>query len=132
MPESTDGFQARSAQELGEELFRVHYAAVLAYVRRRAPAESVDDVVAETFLVAWRRLERVPVDEPLPWLLGVARNVLATDRRGSGRRTALAARLLSRWTELSGRPSDADHWCAAEWQSGPVTGALARLGERDR
>lgn len=132
MPDLSDGFQERSAQQRGEELFRVHHAAVLAYVRRRAPAEGVDDVVAETFLVAWRRFERVPVDQPLPWLLGVARNVLATHRRGSGRRSALSARLSSRWTELAGQPPDSNDWCLAEGQGGPVTAALARLREKDR
>ena len=32
-------------------------------------------MVAETFLVAWRRLDDVPEDDPVPWLLAVARNV---------------------------------------------------------
>jgi len=132
MTESTDGFQGRAAQERGEELFRVHYAAVLASVRRRAPAERVDDVVAETFLVARRRLERVPVEEPLPWLLGVARNVLATHRRSSGRRSGLAVRLLSRWTELGGRRSQSDDWFAEQLPGGPVTAALESLREKDR
>jgi RNA polymerase sigma-70 factor, ECF subfamily len=75
-----------------EALFRRHHRAVVAYTRRRAPAEAVDDVVGETFLVAWRRLDGVP-DQELPWLLGVARNVLATQRRGASRRLALTRRL---------------------------------------
>jgi RNA polymerase sigma-70 factor (ECF subfamily) len=75
------------AQQRFERLFRTHHAAVLAYVRRRASTERVDDAVAETFLVAWRRLDRVP-DEPLPWLLGVARKVLATGARAERRRRA--------------------------------------------
>jgi hypothetical protein len=41
-------------------------------VRRRAPESLVEDVVSETFLVCWRRFDRVP-DEPLPWLYAVAR-----------------------------------------------------------
>ncbi|MGH8873921.1 MAG: RNA polymerase sigma factor [Acidimicrobiia bacterium] len=45
-----------------------------AYARRRVTAEEVDDVVAEVFLVAWRRLEQVPTgDGAQPWLYGVAR-----------------------------------------------------------
>jgi RNA polymerase sigma-70 factor (ECF subfamily) len=71
-----------------EGLFRDHHVAVVAYVRRRAPQEAVDDIVGETFLVAWRRLGCVPAEE-LPWLLAVARNVLATQRRGAVRRRAL-------------------------------------------
>ncbi len=51
-----------------------------------------DDVVAEVFVVCWRRFEDVPAD-PLPWLLGVARRVLSTQRRGERRRGALRERL---------------------------------------
>jgi RNA polymerase sigma-70 factor (ECF subfamily) len=67
-------------------------AKIVAYVRRRAPEAVVEDVVGETFLVTWRQLERVP-DDPLPWLYGVARRVLANERRGRRRRTGLAARI---------------------------------------
>jgi RNA polymerase sigma-70 factor (ECF subfamily) len=49
--------------------------------------------VAETFLVAWRRLDGVP-DEPLPWLLGVARKVLANRWRAAGRRLNLQITLV--------------------------------------
>lgn len=132
MPESDDRLHARSAQERGEELFRANHRAVLAYVRRRAPADSADDVVAETFLVAWRRLERVPLDEPLPWLLGIARNVIATHRRGLVRRSALTARLLGRWREIDARPPEPVHRSPWELQGGPVVTALAGLKEKDR
>lgn len=75
------------------ELLYAKYApAVKAYVLRRAAASTVDDVVAEVFVVCWRRFEDVPVD-PLPWLLGVARRVLSTQRRGERRRGALHERL---------------------------------------
>ena len=49
-------------------------------------------MVADTFLVAWRRFESVG-DDPLPWLLAVARRVLANQQRADRRRGALAARL---------------------------------------
>jgi RNA polymerase sigma-70 factor (ECF subfamily) len=54
----------------------------------------VDEVVAETFLVAWRRLDDVP-PYPLPWLLGVARGVTANVRRSARRRDALHQRLAA-------------------------------------
>jgi DNA-directed RNA polymerase specialized sigma24 family protein len=58
-----------------DECFRQHYAHVLAYALRRLPDRSAaEDVAAETFLVAWRRLDDIPGD-PLPWLLGIARHV---------------------------------------------------------
>jgi len=63
-----------------EEIYAAHKPAVEAYVRRRAPESSVEDVVSETFLVCWRKLDRVP-EEPLPWLYAVARKTLANHRR---------------------------------------------------
>lgn len=56
-------------------LFEQHYGAVHAFASRRVGADAADEVAAETFLVAWRRCDAVP-DEPLPWLYGVARNVV--------------------------------------------------------
>jgi RNA polymerase sigma-70 factor (ECF subfamily) len=119
--------QSIDAAERLEELFRSHHPAVVSYVCRRAPAERVDDVVAETFLVAWRRLEDVPA-ESLPWLLGVARNVVATQRRAARRRGALHLRLRSLAVEAVERPSTE----RPSPGGGPVAAALASLSERDR
>src|SRR5919198_142052 len=63
-----------------EEIYEEHREAVRLFVRGRAPESVVDDVVSETFLVCWRKLDRVP-DEPLPWLYAVARKALANERR---------------------------------------------------
>jgi RNA polymerase sigma-70 factor (ECF subfamily) len=73
----------QSAERRFQEFYRAHEAAVLAYARRRAPAIA-EDVVAETFLVCWRRLDDVPANA-LPWLYAVARNVLANERRKQAR-----------------------------------------------
>jgi RNA polymerase sigma-70 factor (ECF subfamily) len=75
-----------------EALYREHAGAVRTYVRRRSAVEGADDVVAEVFLVAWRRLGDVPED-PLPWLLGVARRILANRRRAASRHAALLDRI---------------------------------------
>ena len=107
-----------------EALFDAHRRTVLAYALRRVddPADAAD-VVAETFLTAWRRLGDVPA-EPRPWLLGVARRVLANQRRGARRRTGLAERLGHELaTEPLAPPSDADL---------AVRRALARLSDEDR
>lgn len=62
---------------------------VFAYVRRHvASAADVQDVVADTFLVAWRRRSDVP-ERALPWLLVVARNTIANRRRGEHRQGLL-------------------------------------------
>ena len=68
---------------------------MLAYALRRAPsAEDAADAVADTFLVAWRRLENVPPEpDARLWLYGVARRTLANQRRGAERRGRLAERL---------------------------------------
>jgi RNA polymerase sigma-70 factor (ECF subfamily) len=67
----------------------------MAFALRRVPPTDAEDVVAETFLVAWRRLESLPA-EPLPWLLGIARKVIATKRRGNTRLSNLYTRLHER------------------------------------
>jgi RNA polymerase sigma-70 factor (ECF subfamily) len=77
-----------------ERLYRAHAGAVLAYARRRTAAGAADDVVADVFLVVWRRLDDVPEDA-LPWLYGVARGVLANRRRGDARRESLRAKLAN-------------------------------------
>jgi RNA polymerase sigma-70 factor (ECF subfamily) len=63
---------------------------VWAYAAARAGRQAADDVVSETFAVAWRRLADVP-EPPLPWLLGVARNVLRDRYREEARRAAFTA-----------------------------------------
>ncbi|TPG19391.1 RNA polymerase sigma factor [Pedococcus bigeumensis] len=84
-----------SPEERFSALFERTHVALLGYaVRRVADPADAADVVAETFLVAWRRLEDVPVGEQArPWLFGVARRVLANHYRGERRRVALADRL---------------------------------------
>jgi RNA polymerase sigma-70 factor (ECF subfamily) len=63
-----------------EQIYEQHLDAVRAYVRRRAPESVVDDVVADVFVVALRRIDDVPRNA-LPWLYGVARKTLANERR---------------------------------------------------
>ena len=65
------------------------------YLARRTDPETAADVLGDTLLVAWRRFDDVPVDGPLPWLYGVARNCLANAERGVRRRARLAARLTA-------------------------------------
>jgi RNA polymerase sigma factor (sigma-70 family) len=108
-----------------EELYRAHYDSVLGYVLRRAAPEIADDVVAETFVVAWRRRAIVP-KEPLPWLLGIARRVLATERRTTRRREAFLGRHAA---DLLAQPvSEPDATIAAR----DVLRALKDLRDRDR
>lgn len=75
-----------------EWLYAEHADRVLAYARRRVDPQDAPDVVAETFLAAWRRREAIPTDA-LPWLYAVARNVISNSRRAERRRDALHGRL---------------------------------------
>jgi RNA polymerase sigma-70 factor, ECF subfamily len=92
-------------------------------VWRREPAVA-DDVAAETFLVAWRRLDHVPAS-PRPWLIGVARNVRLNQRRSARRQRAVADRLAGRSVE----PAVPD---VVGGDAEIVRAALAMLSERDR
>jgi RNA polymerase sigma-70 factor, ECF subfamily len=95
------GLTGAVRRERFEALYAAHRAHVLRYVLRRTDgADDAADVVAETFLVAWRRLDDAPVEEVRLWLYGVARRVLANHRRGERRRSQLADQLQS---DLAGR-----------------------------
>jgi RNA polymerase sigma-70 factor (ECF subfamily) len=112
-----------------EALYRAHAGAVRTYVRRRSDVEGADDLVAEVFLVAWRRLGDVPED-PLPWLLGVARRVLANRRRGASRHAALLNRITfepASPASLSALPeSDREALLLVAWE-GLSPGQAARV-----
>jgi RNA polymerase sigma factor (sigma-70 family) len=125
-----------------EQLYRRQAGRVLAYALRRTSPAVADDVVAEVFLVAWRRLDDMPADE-VAWLLGVARRVLANRRRGDRRATALHDRLAFEHRDLTSDASAASAASAAgDAGDGDTRGAggvdervltaLGRLAERDR
>jgi RNA polymerase sigma-70 factor, ECF subfamily len=109
-----------------EALYERHYGRVLDYVLRRARRDEADDVVADTFLVAWRQLERVP-DEPLAWLLGVARKTLANRHRTTRRHNALISKLGAEGPfELRAAPTTQTGELEA------IAQAAARLSELDQ
>jgi RNA polymerase sigma-70 factor (ECF subfamily) len=93
---------------------------------RRCDPETADDVVADVFLVAWRRRAELP-QEPLPWLLGTARRVLANHARGQTRRVRLQDRLAAEPTAAQAAMSPAESRQAARLED-----ALASLSESDR
>jgi RNA polymerase sigma factor (sigma-70 family) len=90
----TEALGRELAQARFSVLYRRHGRAILAYaLRRTGDSEDAADAVAETFLVAWRRLDEVPITEARLWLYGVARRVIANQDRAERRRTALGQRL---------------------------------------
>jgi RNA polymerase sigma-70 factor, ECF subfamily len=112
-------------EERFESLYRAHYDNVLAYVLRRASADIGDDIVTETFVVAWRRRAVMP-EEPLPWFLGIARRVLANERRATQRRDAFLDRHAA---DLVG-PITVEP--TTEPGAGDILAAFKRLRESDR
>jgi len=77
-----------------ERFYNQHHGRVAAYLLSRTDRESAQDALSRTFEIAWRRFDDVPVRQ-LPWLLGVARRTLATQRRAQGRRDALFDRIAA-------------------------------------
>ncbi len=108
-----------------ERIFRDHHAAVLAYALRRADHARAQDAVSETFLIAWRRFDALPED-PLPWLFGTARRVLANQRRAEGHQRSVADRVAAEPAAPAPDPAQ------ALGEVGALRAALARLAERDR
>jgi RNA polymerase sigma-70 factor (ECF subfamily) len=110
-----------------EAMFATHHDAVRRYIERRQSAGLVDDAIAETFLVAWRRLDEIP-DRTLPWLLGVARRVLADQHRAVRRRRRLSERLrLDTLTDGLARD-----WEPPAGLTTELASALAALTEHER
>src|SRR6266536_2115196 len=104
-----------------EQIYEEHREAVRVFVRRRAPDSIVEDVVSETFLVCWRKLDRVP-DEPLPWLYAVARKTLANQRRRLAREQRVGAV----------DPRGGGRRTGAGWRLDPRRGLRGALGARSR
>ena len=115
--------QAR--RERFEALVAEVYEPIQRYVRRRADVDMVDDVVADTLLALWRRLDDVPANARLPWAYGVARRTLSNARRASRRHMQLVRRIEF---EPSTRPdSGFDHSLDPDLHT-----ALGQLSESDR
>ncbi len=114
----------RKRRESGfNALYNAHYGAVRAFAWRREPALA-DDIVAETFLVAWRRLEGIPGEAPLPWLLAASRNVHLNMRRSQRRRRQREVREAVRASAVEGSPA----WEQLPEEEACIWDLLERLG----
>src|SRR5690349_7553139 len=109
-----------------EALFDAHYRDVHRYALRRTEPALAEEVANEAFLVAWRRLDKVPREHPLPWLYAAAGHVLANQRRAEqrhARRSQAAA---------AERPPDGRDPADRLAERDVVLQAFATLSERDR
>lgn len=103
------------------------YRNVLRYALLHAEAGTAEDVTSEVFLIAWRQLPVIP-EPPLPWLLGVARNLHRKQAVADRRRRLLAGRIAALTTE-----ADVIAWDAGEHvvERAAALEALASLADRD-
>ena len=109
-------------------LYAETYRPLLAYARRRVDAATADEVVADTFLTAWRRRDDVPDGSERLWLFGVARNVIRNATRSSRRHEAAQQRL-----RLAASPETVDAvGPEADDRSSLLRTALGGLSEADR
>jgi RNA polymerase sigma-70 factor (ECF subfamily) len=109
-----------------DELFREHERRVLAYAMRRTPSVAdAEDAAAETFSIAWRKIEVAPADA-LPWLLAIARRVISNQRRGRRRRAWLLLKLERHASAESAILPERDG------SGGPALAALAHLRSDDQ
>lgn len=107
-------------------LFRQHSSAVMRYALRRwSDVEGCEDVVVDTFSVAWRKWDDKPEqDRELPWLYGIAFRVLSNHRRGRDRRERLFTRISM---ERSGPHGEVD---GIDVEG--IRAAIGQLNEKDR
>ncbi|WP_232797133.1 RNA polymerase sigma factor [Blastococcus atacamensis] len=114
-------------------LFDRHATAVHRYLGRRV-GELADDLLSETFLIAFRRRAAYRVDhvEVRPWLFGIATNLVHGHVRTEQRRYRALARAAARPEGHTAGPDDATDRLDAEALRGPIAAALAGLKAHDR
>lgn len=109
-------------------VFELHHEQVYAYFRRRIDPEAAKDCTAETFLVAWRRIDSIPEGGELRWLYTVAHNILRNAYRAK-RRSRL---VYTDGIDHTGGPETPETVVVRNEEEQEVIEALGRLGRKDR
>lgn len=114
-------------------LFDRHAATIHRYLGRRV-GELADDLLSETFLIAFRRrtVYRPEHVEVRPWLLGIATNLVHGHVRTEQRRYRALARAAAEPLRHGSDPADSSDRLDAQALRGPLASALAGLKARDR
>ena len=117
-----------------EAVFDRHAATIYRYLRRRVGAELAEELAAETFTRAFRGRDRFDrqMESVLPWLFGIAANLLRMHRRTEERRLRAYARAADRGVEPS-PAGDSNQRLDAAALRPALAGALAALplGQRE-
>ncbi len=112
------------------KLYDRFYDDIYSYVYRRADLNHVDDIVANTFMTAWRRIDRVPDDkEALYWLYRVAYGMLSNHWRGDSRQQRLRTKLEGLGRAVQSVPED---YVVQDEESRGVIEAASRLKPLER
>ncbi|MER6813900.1 RNA polymerase sigma factor [Spirillospora sp. NPDC000708] len=113
-------------------LYDRHAPSIHRYVARRLGEQAADDVVAETFLAAFRRRDRYDPGRPdaRPWLYGIAANLIGKHRRAETRMLRALARTGA--DPVTDAMDRVDARVSAAAASRPLAGALAGLPRGDR
>lgn len=137
------GMRAADSDIAGQfsRMYEDLYGHVHAYAARRVGSEAADEIAADTFLVAWRRFDELP-SQPLPWLYGVARNVVLRHRSALARQEVMRRALESEpgftgaegddpvlweaWNQLSDR--DREVLTLVAWEELSIADAARALG----
>lgn len=116
-------------QQRFQQLYDAYSGPIFAYAARRtADAQDAADVVSDTFLVAWRRLQAVPLgEEARPWLYAVAQRTLANHRRGERRRIRLEGKISGEFAAFVGHPTE-----PSDLDFRAISSAFGQLSDRDR
>jgi RNA polymerase sigma-70 factor (ECF subfamily) len=112
------------------EVYDCYVKQIYAYCLRRLPPGEAQDAAADVFTVVWRRWEDRPVhDEILPWIYGIARNVVSNHHRTIRRRANLIQRLVG--LRPSGDP-DPESTALVNSEHVDVLRALSKLSANDQ
>jgi RNA polymerase sigma-70 factor (ECF subfamily) len=133
-PRSDDGVLEVTPEGQGADdaqrftaLYREHHMRVRDFARRRVGPDQAQEIVADTFLVAWRRFEDVPI-APIPWLYRIALYEIANLRRRQAKALRLHIALLESHT---GAPAESETNAHADL-SHAVAVAFGALKPRDQ
>ena len=112
-----------------ELIFDRHFGAVHRYLHRRAGRDLADELAAETFALAFARRERCrATGSVLPWLYGIATNLLHRQRRAERRQLRAYSRSgVDRWVAYE---DEADARVDGAALDARLAGALAAMRPR--